>query len=81
MYLKRVVGLPHETVAFQDATLLVDGHPQDEPYLVYRGQWTMPPERLGTDEYFVTGDNRSMDRRDHTHGVVRKNQIAGRLLW
>jgi signal peptidase I len=81
MYLKRVVGLPGETVAFREGTLLINGKPQAEPYLVFRGQWDMDPETLGRNEYFVTGDNRDMPRRDHTHGVVRRGQIAGRLLW
>ena len=81
MYLKRVVGLPGEAVAFTDGVLLVNGEPQNEQYLVYRGHWDMPPEKLEADEYFVTGDNRDMDRRSHTHGVVKQDQIAGKLLW
>ena len=80
MYLKRVVGLPGERIAFADGVLFVNDQSVEEPYVVYQGAWSMPPVELGDDEYFVTGDNRDMDRLAHTHGIVHARSIAGKLF-
>jgi signal peptidase I len=80
LYLKRILGLPGERVAFDQGQLLVNGHTVDEPYVVREGAWTMPPITLGKDQYFVAGDNRSAPRDDHMHGVVQRRMILGRLI-
>ncbi len=81
LYLKRIVGLPGETVAFQNGMLYVNDAPQDEPYADKSGDWDMSPIKLGYDEYFVTGDNRSMPIELHWHEKVRRQQIVGRILF
>jgi signal peptidase I len=81
LYLKRVVGLPGERVAFERGTLLVNGRPFAEPYVKQRSPWNEAELELGPDEYFLVGDNRSMPARDHTHGAFRRERIVGRILW
>jgi signal peptidase I len=82
LYLKRIVGLPGETVAFQNGTLFVDDVPQKEPYVdASKCDWYMPPIKLGFDEYYVTGDNRTMPFDMHWHEKVRREQIVGRILF
>lgn len=79
MFLKRILAGPGSRVAFADGVLFVDGRPQPEPYVVHRGRWTTPEERLAPDEYFVAGDNRDMPWQSHTMGAVARRRIAGRL--
>lgn len=79
-YLKRVLGLPGETLEWERGTLLIDGTVQPEPWLVSAGDWTLAPVRLGPAEYFVAGDNRSMPIEDHAAGRVDRRRLAGKLL-
>jgi signal peptidase I len=81
MYLKRIVGLPGETVAFENGKLMIDDAPVDEPYVKTACNWDMPPLKLGPGDFFVTGDNRSMDISLHWHKKVRRDQIVGRILF
>jgi signal peptidase I len=46
-FIKRVIGLPGETVAIRDKTVLIDGQPLDEPYV----HFLEPPLRPGDPEY------------------------------
>ena len=80
-YVKRIVGLPGEAIAFSGGQLSVDGCPVEEPYL------STPTEdfaiRLGEDEYLALGDNRaeSYDSRMEDMGPVGRADILGRVRW
>jgi signal peptidase I len=80
MLLKRIIGLPGETVAFRDGHALINGKILDEPYESedYPCYWNHEPVRVGPDQYYVVGDNRSMPWEDHTHGVYPRNRIVGK---
>lgn len=78
MLLKRIVGLPGETVAFVNGKILINGEMLDEPYEKSACDWNIPPVQLAADEYFVVGDNRTMPVKDHTKGVYKRSQIIGR---
>jgi len=80
MYLKRVIGMPGETVAFVNGQVLINGQALDEPYEKLPCGWNLPPEKLGPDEYFVVGDNRSMPSENHTFGKVERNRIVGKAI-
>ena len=80
MYLKRIVGLPGETVAFHKGRLYINGQPLDEPYLKRRSNWEHEAEPVGPDEYYVVGDNREMAWEEHDHGRPTRNRIVGKLL-
>jgi len=80
MYLKRIIGLPGETVEFQNGKVLIDGQILDEPYEKLPSDWNRPPEKLGPDEYFVVGDNRSMPMELHTFGKVERDRIVGKAI-
>ena len=80
MYLKRIVGLPGETVAFHHGKLYVNGKVLDEPYVKYPCDWEMPMEEVGPDQYFVVGDNRSMPIENHRFGRAERRRIVGKVL-
>jgi signal peptidase I len=81
MLLKRVVGLPGETISFSGGHVCVNGRPLEEPWLKKVSDWNVPGKTLGPDEYYVVGDNRSMPPEFHEHGVADRSQIVGRVLF
>jgi signal peptidase I len=80
LLLKRIVGLPGETVSFSAGHVCINGVPQPEPYLKYGSDWQIDGKRLGPDEYYFVGDNRTMRPEDHTKGVCPREVIVGRIL-
>ncbi len=80
MYLKRIIGLPGESVEFHRGHVFINGERLDEPYLKYSCDWEQPPIKIGPGEYYVVGDNRSMDFGDHTQGKAWRSQILGKIL-
>ena len=85
-YVKRVIGLPGETVQIHFGMVYIN----DEPLAAeYEKERIEDPGRaaekivLGEDEYFVLGDNRavSKDSRSTEVGNVKRSQIGGRVVW
>lgn len=84
-YVKRIIGLPGETIQIIDGTIYINDVLLDEPY----GTETMKnagiakePVLLKENEYFVLGDNRnnSKDSRSLEVGIVMKKQITGKVF-
>lgn len=80
MFLKRIIGLPGETVAFAGGRVLINGQILDEPYEQFPCRWDRAPVTLGPDEYFVVGDNRTMPMENHMFGICKRHQIVGKIL-
>ena len=85
-YLKRVVGLPGETIQIIGGYLYINGEPlsEDESYDKIADPGMAENEvTLGNDEYFVLGDNRnnSEDSRSGNIGAVKKETIAGKAWF
>jgi signal peptidase I len=80
MYMKRIVGMPGETIAFSHGRLLVNGKPLDEPYHKTFCDWERPPQTLGPHQYFVLGDNRTMRMEDHTFLAAERSRIVGKVM-
>ena len=79
LLIKRVIGLPNETVTISEGRVYVDGVQLEEPYVgtycTYQscnGTW-----ELGPDEYFVLGDNRSHSLDSHSFGPVKRASVRG----
>jgi len=81
LYLKRILGLPGETIEFRNGELLVNGEPLAEPYVKGTNSWDMPRMTILPREYFVAGDNRSIPINLHTLGTVDRTKIAGGILF
>ena len=80
MYLKRIIGLPGETVGFHHGRAVINGRILDEPYLKQPCNWEEPSEVVGPDEYYVVGDNRTMEWDEHTQGRSKRSRIVGKVL-
>lgn len=80
MYLKRIVGLPGETLAFHDGQILINGRPLDEPYVKFPCNWERDPVQIGTDQYYVVGDNRDNPMEWHAQGRAPRALILGKVL-
>lgn len=81
--IKRVIGLPGETIEFYQTDLYIDGIKTEEPYINEAchpthcpdGRWTLKP-----DEYFVMGDNRNHSNDSRSFGPITRDQIMGEAL-
>ena len=85
-YIKRVIGLPGETVEIWKGEVYIDGQrlPGDDSYgKIEDPGLAAEPVLLGEDEYFVLGDNRndSIDSREPEVGAVRREDILGRAVF
>ena len=78
-FVKRVVGLPGETVEVRSGTVYLDGLELREPYLQRRDQSSAGPLSLGPKEYYVIGDNRRNSNDSRAWGVVPEENIVGKL--
>jgi signal peptidase I len=77
--IKRVIGLPGETVSIRNGEVLINGVKLEEPYIaqspVYNGTWT-----VGDGELFVLGDNRNDSKDSHQWGLLPIENIIGKAL-
>jgi signal peptidase I len=81
-FLKRVIGLPGETVSERNGIFYIDGRKLAEPYLDvhYRDSVTSKWPRLGPKQYFVMGDNRIGSCDSRTWGPVPRKSFVGPVV-
>lgn len=83
-FIKRVIGLPGDTVTIEDATVTITnetyptGFVLDEPYIKSMQPTAPMTEVLGPREYFVMGDNRDQSSDSRVWGVLQEERITGR---
>jgi signal peptidase I len=80
MLIKRVVGLPGETVAIVGGKVLIDGEPLEEPYLAapMAQDLTMDAVKLGPGDYWLMGDTRGASLDSRAWGPVPRDRLLGR---
>lgn len=81
-YVKRVIGLPGETVEGANGVVYIDGQALEEDYVKGQAADNFGPYTIPEDRYFVMGDNRehSNDSRYWHNKYVEKDQIMGRVM-
>lgn len=87
-YIKRIIGLPGETVQVKDGEFYINGSRLDEDYgnepiVSYFYGRAKEPVKLGVDEYFCVGDNRnhSSDSRTKEVGNVKRDTLLGKATF
>jgi len=78
-FVKRIIGLPGETIAIQNGQVFINGKPlPPEDYVQNKSSDAIAPVTLGDDEYFVMGDNRTGSSDSRSWGPMQKHFIIGK---
>jgi len=80
LLIKRLIGLPNETVSIHDGKVFINGIQLIEPYKVIPSTYTINDLNLGSDSYFVLGDNRPKSLDSHLAGPVKGSDIEGKAV-
>ena len=77
--IKRVIGLPGESISVRDGKVMINGVPLEEPYIaappIYNDTWVVPEGQL-----FVLGDNRNESKDSHEWGFLPMENVVGRAI-
>lgn len=82
-YIKRVIGLPNETIEIHENKVFIDGKELPEPYVepkLNESRFTQPPKKITEGSYYVMGDNRDNSSDSRFWGLVPKKNIFGKVL-
>jgi signal peptidase I len=79
MLVKRIVGLPGETLEVRNGQVLVNNVPLPETFPHHLTEYDTLPITLGPLNYFVLGDNRGNSNDSRTFGAVERESIVGRV--
>ena len=77
IYMKRVIGLPGESLTFENGTVQINGRALQEPYLESRIFSDIESITLGTNQYWMMGDNRPTSIR----GAYSAERIVGKVVF
>ncbi len=80
-FIKRVIGLPGETVEIKDGKVSINGTPLEEEYITAQPNYTMSAQEIPETEYFVLGDNRNNSNDSHNSWSVPRDNIIGRAWF
>jgi len=82
-YIKRVIGLPGDTIAVERGTVILNGRPLEEDYVTkdFRDYLSMPPRKIDPDNYFVLGDHRNSSNDSRNGWLVPRSCIYGRAVF
>lgn len=79
-FIKRVIGLPGDTVEVKDGQVLISGRSIPEKYIQDRPTYQFGPVKVPPDQYLVLGDNRNNSYDSHYWGFVPRKNIIGRAV-
>lgn len=83
-YIKRIIGLPGETVQISNGTIYINDVPLEENYgreVIKDAKLAASPVKLNENEYFVLGDNRNYSSDSREFGAVSGDIIVGRAVF
>lgn len=79
--IKRVVGLPGETLRVEAGKVFIDGKPLNEPYLHEAPTYTLSERKIPADSLFVMGDNRNNSADSHVWGYLPVENVIGKASF
>jgi signal peptidase I len=77
-FIKRVIGLPGDTVEIKDQAVYVNGVKLNEPYEAEAPRYTMAQVTVPEGKYFVMGDNRNHSNDSHNGWFADRKEIHGK---
>ena len=77
---KRIVGLPGETISCSNDSIYIDGKILEESYTSSTTD-DFGEVSIGENEYFIMGDNRSNSKDSRSYGTITKNQIKSKGIF
>jgi signal peptidase I len=86
-FIKRIIGIPGDTIEVKENAIWVNGNKLPEPYVpddfaILPGNATKDKSvYLGSDEFFVSGDNRPYSSDSRSWGAITKDEIIGRVFF
>jgi signal peptidase I len=83
-YIKRIIGLPGDTIEVKRGAVYVNDTNLDEPYVKESTDYTLSSVTVPVDNYFVLGDNRNSSNDSHNGWMVPRQNIIGKAwlsIW
>ena len=75
---KRVIGVPGDTIEIQSGQVIRNGEPIEEPYVVNKDRRTYDPVEVPENSYYVLGDNRRSSSDSRDWGFLSDKHVVGR---
>lgn len=79
-FIKRVIGLPGDTVEILQGAIYVNGIKLNEPYIKRSFTYSLEKTTIPKDSYFVLGDNRDVSNDSHRWGPLSRDNIIGKVF-
>jgi signal peptidase I len=83
-WVKRIIGLPRDTIEVKQRIVYVNNIPLTEPYIKAAPEYTLDPYTVPENNYFVMGDNRNNSTDSHYGWTVDRGEIVGEVwlrIW
>jgi len=81
LLVKRIIGLPGDTIAVNRGRTLINNQPLTERYIFMPPRYYLPPLRVPDDTYYVLGDNRNISVDSHFFGPVPAGSILAKVRY
>ena len=80
-FIKRLIGLPGDTIEVKNGAVYRNGQRLNEPYILETPDYEMPPVKILPHKLFVMGDNRRNSNDSHAWGLLDRKRIIGEAMF
>lgn len=80
-FIKRIIGIPGQTIEVKNGRVYIDNQPQVERYIAEEPHYQLPAVKVPENSYFVMGDNRNDSNDSHVWGFLPQENIIGRAIF
>ena len=80
-FIKRLMGVPGDTIEVKDGAVYRNGERLNEPYILQTPDYEMPPVKVPPARLFVMGDNRRNSNDSHEWGTLDRKRVIGEAMF